>query len=259
MSDEARDNGENQAISRALENVRELRKRILDTKTNEDLVWFRNLLCGILNCTLMDYRSVEIGVQKSIYLAAWGRRNLLELKVITEYVLASKQNAADFKNDFLIDVKEFYEAITKSHKASHKTLVSELSEMIKQEEGAMKEVLSEALRRETERGPQTEGSDSESEICKLLMSEYGLKEKAKPKRVSVIAGLIRNKEEFDPMFQICSKIMHRTALSIASSMGQEGLNAMIPLLFNSSVCDLLSIYQSISKYYEENGVRLPRN
>ena len=46
------------------------------------------MLLGILNCALLDYYSVETGTKKSIYLAAWGRRNLLELKVITTYVLS---------------------------------------------------------------------------------------------------------------------------------------------------------------------------
>jgi hypothetical protein len=36
-------------------------------------------------------------------LAAWGTRNLLELKVVTKYVLESGKNANDFKIDLVFD------------------------------------------------------------------------------------------------------------------------------------------------------------
>jgi uncharacterized repeat protein (TIGR03803 family) len=81
-----------QAMSQALENVRELRKSILGAAIPDEHIWFRNLLLGIVNCALLDYESVELGVQKSICLAALGSRNLLELKVIATYVLASEKN-----------------------------------------------------------------------------------------------------------------------------------------------------------------------
>ena len=57
-----------------------------------------DLLLGILNSALLDYRYVQIGAkQKSPYLAAWSCRNLLELKVIATYVLASAENAKSFR------------------------------------------------------------------------------------------------------------------------------------------------------------------
>lgn len=254
-NDAAGDNNLGQAIAQALEKVRDLRKSILEATVRDEDIWFRNLLCGILNCALLDYRSVEIGVQKSIYLAAWGNRNLLELKVITEYVLASEKNATDFKNDLLIDAKEFYEAVTKSHGALHTKQISMLTEMAEREEGPMKKALAEARQTESERGPQTKSSDSAAEMYKHFMSDCGLKESAKPKRVSEIAGLIRQKEGFDPMFKICSKIMHRTALSIASTTMRGSLDEIAPFFTWSGVCDLLSIYESIKKHFEENGVR----
>ena len=130
-----------QTMSQALEQVRELARTIQQATVIEEHVWFRQLLFGILTSALLDYECVETGVQRSIHQAAWGSRNLLELKVITEYVLASAKNATDFRNDLLIDTKEFYEAVTKSHKASHAKLVSMLSEMAELEKGPLKEVL----------------------------------------------------------------------------------------------------------------------
>ena len=91
------------------------------------------------------------------------------------------------------------------------------------------------------------------------MVDFGLKGNAKPKRVSEIARLISQSEEFDPMFKICSKIMHRTVLSIASSVTQGSLGEAIPLLSNSSACDLLSIYGSIDEHFKKRGIRPPEN
>jgi hypothetical protein len=247
------------AMSQLVEKVRQLGQSIQEAIANREEVWFGNLLLGILNCALLDFHSVEVGARQSIYLAAWGRRNLLELKTITDYVLASQSNAIDFKNDLVVDAKEFYEAITKSHRASHKTLLSVLGEMSEIEEGSMKEILKEALRKETELGPQTAATDSEAAAYKQLMVEFGLKENAKPKRVSEIARFINKKEEFDPMFKICSKIMHRTVLSIASSTIKGSLDAAIPFLTSSSASDLATIYDLINRHFKVCGIQPPEN
>jgi hypothetical protein len=247
------------AVQELLQKLAELFKSIQEATAEREHVWFQNLLCGILNCALQDYRFVEIGAQKSVPLAAWGRRNLLELKVITEYVLASEKNATDFKNDLLRDAKEFYEAMSKRHRSLHKEFLSGLSEMAAQEQGPMKEVIREVLRRECGRGPQTEESDSESEAYKQIMADYGLDDSVKAKRASRMAELTHQKESFDPMFKICSKIMHRTCLSIASSGIRGSLDPIMPFLTDSAVCDLLSVYASINKHIEENGVRPPQN
>ncbi len=249
----------NEAMSQAVERVRQLRRDIQEATTGREEVWFGNLMLGILNCALLDHYSVEVGVQKSIYLAAWGRRNLLELKVITAYVLASESNAIDFRNDLVIDAKEFYEAMTKHHQASHKKLLAALSEMADQEKGPIKGALEQALRRESVQGPQTGATDSEAATYKQLMVNFGLKENDKPKKASQIARLISQEEDFNPMFKICSKIMHRTTLSIASSISHGSLDEAIPLLSHSSACDLLLIYEAINAHFKERGIRPPKS
>lgn len=248
------------AMSFALEKVRELAVHIRDATVSDECVWFRNLLLGILNSALLDYAYSDIGAkQNSPYLLAWSCRNLLELKVITAYVLGSAKNAGDFKNDFVIDVKEFYEAITNYHKAAYPKLLSAWSDVIRKSDGAMKEALEAARRREVERGPQTEATDAETETYRRLMIEFGISENAKPKRAGQIARSIHQHEQFEPMFKVCSKIMHRTTLSIASSVVKGGLAEIIPLLSNTAACELLSIHELVSKYFEERGVRPPEN
>ena len=248
-----------EAMSRAIGKVHGLRKSILEAPVVEGHSWFQNILVGILNCALLDHKSVETGIHESVPLAAWGLRNLLELRVITEYVLASEKNANDFKNDLMIDAKELYEAFSKSHQASHAKLIVALSEMAEQAEGTMKEVLAEALRQESARGPQTTDTDSEAEAYKKLMVDFGLRDNAKPKKASEIARQMSQNENFDPKFKICSKIMHRTVLSIASSTIPGSLDEASRFLSLSADGELLSIYGAISNYVEERGVRPPEN
>jgi hypothetical protein len=246
-----------EAMLWAVEKVRDLRRSIQKATGKVEEGWFGNLLLGILNCALLDYYSLNLGAEKSVYLAAWARRNLLELKIITTFVLESKDNASRFRSELVIDAKEFYEAMTKHHRASHKKLLSMLSDMSQTEKNPVKEMLQQALQKELGRGAETSATDSEAAIYSRLMVDFGLEETAKPKRTSQIARLINQSEDFDPMFKICSKIMHRTAMSIASTVTQASLDAVIPLLSNSGSNDLLTIYGLIDRHFKKRGIRSP--
>lgn len=72
-----------------------------------------------MKSALIDYRHVERGTGETVSIAAMGARNLMELKVFTEFVLKSESNARKFQIDLLIDDKEFHEAIGKHHKSLH--------------------------------------------------------------------------------------------------------------------------------------------
>ena len=201
-----------QAIQKSVEKVEQLALTIRDTSVGDEDAWYRNLLLGILNSALLDFRYLQIGEkQYSPYLAAWSCRNLLELKVIATYVLASADNAKTFKNDFVVDAKEFYEAISKRHRATHPKLIAAWQAGMQEFEGDERRALEAGLQREIERGPQTQETDEETEAYRKLMDEFGISPKSKPMRSGQIAKLISQNEEFDPMFKVCSKIMHRTA------------------------------------------------
>jgi hypothetical protein len=246
-----------QAMSRLVEQVCELRINILEARVDDEHVWFRNLLLGILNSALLDYTSIKIGAQELIDLAAWRCRNLLELRIITTYVLDSEANAAAFHNDLLIDTKEFYEAVSNANRALHAKFVSMLAGVADRADATTKITIEQYHRTEVERGPQTEDSDSQATIYRQIMSEFGIKGNVKYKRASEMAAVIQEKEFFDPMFRICSKIMHRTAFSIASSIDRGSLDEVMPLLANSAASDLLSIHESIKGHFEDRGVQPP--
>jgi hypothetical protein len=247
-----------EAISKAVEKVEHLALAIRDTSALDEYMWYRNLLLGILNSALLDYRYTQIGAkQKSPYLAAWSCRNLLELKVIATYVLTSTENAKSFKNDFVVDVKEFYEGISQRHKAMHPKLIAAWGGAIQDFQGPLRSAMEAGLKREIERGPQTETTDEEAASYRQLMTEFGISANAKPKRSGEIARLISQSEEFDPMFKVCSKIMHRTALSIAASTTRGALDEIIPLLASTAAGELLSIHELMDQHFQRRGVQLP--
>jgi hypothetical protein len=79
------------ATQKVLQDAATLVQELAGSSSDTD-DWFRNLLYGILKCSLTDHDSVQNGVKRSMYEAAWGKRNLMELRVITHYVLASRAN-----------------------------------------------------------------------------------------------------------------------------------------------------------------------
>ncbi|MGF7183688.1 hypothetical protein [Tunturiibacter psychrotolerans] len=151
------------AMAQAVEETRLLYDRVQDKTASHDVSWFGRLLLGILRSALLDYYSVEVGTKNSVYIAAWGCRNLLELKVITKYVLASQANAPDFKHDLLIDAKEFYDSLSKAHQASHTEYLKVLEEMSKDDNNELKDLLKSAFLEESIEGPETETTDSEAD------------------------------------------------------------------------------------------------
>jgi len=56
------------------------------------------------------------------------------------------------------------------------------------------------------------------------------------------------------MFKICSKLMHRTTLSIAAENTRGGLDAVIPILKDSAFVDLASISNLIKGHIETVGI-----
>jgi hypothetical protein len=248
-----------------VEQIQQLCKRAQEAKTPPDDAWFRNLLVGILRSALHDYYSVKVGTEKSektgaaksAYLAAWGCRNLAELRIVTLYVLVSKKNATAFKHELAIDAKEFNEALTEKHRVIHQQMIANMREMSKTESGPLKDHLEVALRLETARGPQTAATEHAAKEFEQLMAEYNLPPKTKPKRVTELAKQIKEFESFHPVSKICSKLLHRTAMSIASSTVVDGLEGVIPFLSESAVNELLAIYVALHKHFAKRGVLPP--
>lgn len=234
-------------------------QRINDTAASTEDAWFRNLLLGIIDCALKDHHNAKIGIQKFVPLAAWATRNLLELRIVTAYVLKSANNANQFKSELLIDVKEFYENVSKSTVAGHKKVVAMMREVAEQEQGPMRDAFMKIADMEATKEPQTEIADREAEACRnLLISEFGIRDSQQPKMHGALAREVQQHEDFAPLNKIFSKLTHRTAFSIASGTVQGSLDEVIPFLSNVADNEILSIYGMISDYVRDNGVQPPK-
>jgi hypothetical protein len=89
------------------------------------------------------------------------------------------------------------------------------------------------------------------------MIDFGIDPKIKPKMSGEIAKLVSRSEEFQSMFNVCSKIMHRTAFSVALSVMKGSLDETLPLLDSTAFRELFSIGELIGERYKQKGVAPP--
>src|ERR1700722_7685545 len=102
--------------------------------------------------------------------------------------------------------------------------------MSKDDNNELKDLFKFAFLEESIEGPETETTDSEADIYREMMVDFGLKKTAGPKFTHKLAELIGQEEHFSPMNKVCSKIMHRTIFSIISTVTPGTLDEVIPLL-----------------------------
>lgn len=248
--------------SYALRAMRSAAMKIKNAEVDKEDVWFRNILLGILNSAQQDLKYVQLGVkQNSPYLAAWGCRNLLELRVITTYVVASLENATEFKNDFVIDSKEFFEALSNYARPYKEQVLREVSDAAREAEetgnpaeAIFRFVLDLGANSGEPRNPAVDRGIAE---FKQFIIDFGIKE-TRPKTAGAIAGLIGHKDRFNPIFKLCSKIMHRTTISIASTAGTSGLDHMLPFLSESADREIFYILKLLNQHCEKHGVSPPQ-
>jgi hypothetical protein len=74
--------------------------------------FFFEIVRELVDASLTNYRELRRGYIESNYpLVAWACRNLLELAILTQYVLKSEENARRFADDRLIDGCELIVAL----------------------------------------------------------------------------------------------------------------------------------------------------
>jgi hypothetical protein len=241
------------AIHTVVQHIIELSQRLLDANVADNDVWFRNLLLGILNSARRDYRSVEVGVKKSPYLAAWGARNLLELWVIAAYIVKSEANAQEFQADFVCDNAEFWTSVIKSAVATHPEVVRLMREMAASA-GVVKEALLSVAIEEEKRGAPIKEPRGEAAAIKQVMNEEGIDRDRKPRPVIEMAREVGVIDIYGPQAKMYSKLVHPTALSIASSTMAGSLDALMPLVESQAGRDLLMICSCIEDHVKAHGV-----
>ena len=241
------------AIKKALDEMVAFTQSLIQMPVSPDELWFRNLLVGLLNSTWQNYRSVEIGVEKMPTLAAWGARNLLELRVITTYVLRSEKDALDFKDDFAADLKEFWAAMKASGEYVHGQTIKEMRALAETAPDQFKSAfLAEATRME-QAGPDLSGPMEEMETYRKLMDQFGIDPKRRAATGTKIAEFVQQSDMYKPRFKVHSKLVHPTALSIAAATTEDSLSALMPLFRSEATTDLIAIFYDIKRHVESYG------
>jgi hypothetical protein len=241
-----------QAVREVMQHITKLSQTLLDADVADDDVWFRNLLLGILNSVRRDYRSVEVGVSKSPYLAAWGARNLLELRVITAYIVKSDANAQEFRADFVRDIAAFWTSVIKGAVASHTELVQLMRETAASAGLMEQDFLSAALEEEN-RGAPIKEPRTEAAAIKQVMNEESIERERKPRPVIEMAQAVGLSDFYGPQARMYSKLVHPTGLSIASSTIAGSLDSLMPLVEAQACSNLLMIYSSIKDHVAAHG------
>ena len=202
-----------EAIAQVVARMVKLTHDLARTKVHGDHDWFRNMLVGILISTHENYQAVLAGVPHKPTLACWGARNLLELRVITTYVLQSFANAADFIDDLAADSREFWENIAKVGRFTHNELITEMRAFAMREDEPLKSLL---LRKATEAeqaGPELYGPESELYKAQQMMTALGVSPNRRPKQGSAIANEVKESNRYGPRYKVLSKVVHPTSLS----------------------------------------------
>jgi hypothetical protein len=249
-----------QAHAWAWKLVNEQLKALGVAVVSADLVWFRNLLFALLKSAILDYRYVErTSKLTDARMMAWGRRNLLELTVITEFVLESEANAIQFQTEIANDGAEFHAALSEIQRHLHRRILGELTDFARSLQPEFQAKVDEHIGEQRKERTDTSATDSEAAAFREVLKER----KVDPKELRPImssgkdgyADRIGKKKEFDPVFRICSKLLHRTALSISSENALDSLEEIVPILRSAALTDLLDISGRIKNHIEAHGIR----
>lgn len=246
-----------EAIAQVVARMVKLAHDLARTKVHDDHDWFRKMLVGILVSTHQNYQAVQLGVPQTPTLACWGTRNLLELRVITTYVLRSLENAVDFMDDLASDTREFWENIVKMGRFTHNELISEMRATAMREDEPLKSLLLRKATEDEQAGPKLHAPESELAKATEMMKAFGVDLTRKPKQGSAIAREVEQSDRYGPRYKVLSKVVHPTSLSIAAQTSEGSLDELMPLIGNQATGDMLAIFYAVEEHIAAHGIGWP--
>jgi hypothetical protein len=176
--------------------------------------WFSDLLAGLLEATLREYRHLRTGLAESTSLVAWASRNLLELNICTQYVMSSEANARRFAGERLADGIGILDAFQTWAARNDPALVTP----------AITAVLNSLL----ERRAQEEAAAGQRPLSiRYLAAEAGLA------------------DEYANMSKVCAKLVHPSVFPLLAGAGEGELPLLRPVLFRAGAGHGLEIIQAI--------------
>jgi hypothetical protein len=227
-------------------------------KVPEKLGWFRTMLVGILTATHSNYSAAQAVVPAMHAFSCWGARNLLELRVITAYVLESPENATDFMDDLGADVRQFWEAMKKAQEFTFKENIADKRALAAEQPEPLRATLMAKVDEEEKAGPDTSGPDAELEEVRKVTIALGGDMKRNPKMASKIAELAEESARYAPRYKFLSKVVHPTALLIAQGVSPGGIDPVMPSVRNQATTDMLTISNSIRNHVKAHGIGWPK-
>ncbi len=219
-------------------------------------LWFRNLLVGILRSAYENYRSIKANIAEGPTRVAWSARNLLELRAITYYVLASEENAQDFLKDVPVDKQDFLRAITTNAEIGYKLMANLLRKVGLDSEEGFKDVIEKADEVE-KRQSDASALRQDSELDAMVIEEPGTHSSRRSKHGMAIAGLVEDDSTLGIRYQIYSKFIHQTAFSILAPEQGDVCGALIPVISKDADTNISFIFAAIKSHVEAHGLIWP--
>jgi hypothetical protein len=221
----------------------------------EDRVWFRDLLVGILRGGHENYRSIKACIAEWPTQAAWGASNLIELRSVCSYVLASRENAEGFLTDFPADRSDFVRAITKNDELKTKWMAALLRTTgldSKEEFTGVIEKAAEIERRELESSPPGRASGPDA----IAVEESGVELGSRSVHRLAIARL-RESGALGARYRIYSHFIHSTAFSILAPTQEDVCAPLISVISADADTNVSIIFASVKDHFESHGVDWP--
>jgi hypothetical protein len=189
---------------------------------------FKNLCVEIMNGVGKEYHQLKIGVHKSPEFAAWAARNLLELRIITSYILKSKTNADRFMNDMWPDGVELFEALERQQARTTKQLGIEHDPKLLQQT--------------------IDNMQKQKEA-------FGLKVKERHLDIKELAIETGNLDEYSDVNRICSKLVHRTAFSLLAFENKGEMGQIPFILFHFGTIYAMQVWADLGTHIEKHGMQ----
>jgi hypothetical protein len=185
--------------------VCENRLREIPTPTDEVSGRFYHIMSVLTDAARCNYEDLrKAHHHDNQIMMAWACRNLLEITVLSKYVLLSEENASDFAADRLIDGVEIG------------TTLKKLQDLINQESAAEGGTIAGQRMQQ----PPIGADQIIDEYTKLLNMEQVSRQR--PMKMIEVARNVGLGDEYEGMNKLCSKLVHPTAWSLfTADVGSE--------------------------------------
>jgi hypothetical protein len=169
---------------KALSEARGFHDRILRQHTDNDTIWFVNVVTALLRGLILECEQLNAGYEKSVRTMAWACRNLMEISVYTEYGLRSEENARELLDDMLMDELEILSSFKKWFTALEPALPTpELDAVVK--------------------------------TFQDMKTDVGIKRKSH-RTTRELARILNREPDYEHANKVSSKLIHPTAWSLLS-------------------------------------------